>query len=335
VSSQNSGGLAPIAFFVYNRPRHTKRALEALAANTLASESDLFIFSDAPKNEQAEEGVRAVREYIRTVKGFKSVTIREHERNQGLVEYLIPAITELCNRFGRVISAEDDIETSPRFLQFMNDSLEKYKDDERVFSVSAFWPVKAEQGENTAFFLDSCFAWGWGTWKRAWDFYDRDAAGWQELLKNKRLAWDFDIDGKASFTQMLTSLLKDNFNDWSLSWFWIIFREKKLCLYPPYSLTTNIGFDGEGGHFFVPGAGMWYVQNIDLNLAESNGAIRLSAQVELDRKKRSALGDFFYSDVKKRRGFSPRGLFWTFYRPLRRLLRYVPHTFLLKHNFPL
>ncbi|MDR1622628.1 MAG: hypothetical protein LBS00_09665 [Synergistaceae bacterium] len=75
MSRQNSKGLAPIAFFAYRRPEHTKQTLEALAANTLASESDLFIFSDGPRDAQAEEGVRAVREYIRTVKGFKSVTL--------------------------------------------------------------------------------------------------------------------------------------------------------------------------------------------------------------------------------------------------------------------
>jgi hypothetical protein len=335
VSSQNSGGLAPIAFFVYNRPRHTKRALEALAANPLASESDLFIFSDAPKNEQAEEGVRAVREYIHTVKGFKSVTIREHEQNHGLVEFALVGVTELCDRFGRVIAVEDDIVTASRFLQFMNDSLEKYKDDERVFSVCSFWPVKPERGENAAFFLDSYFTWGWGTWKRAWDFYDRSAAGWEELLKNKRLAWDFDMGGKLHCTQVLTSQIKDNFNDWSVPWSWIIFREKKLCLYPPYSLTTNIGFD-VGGHILVPGEGTWYIENVDLNLAEAGNPILFPAEVELDRKKRSALGDFFYSFFRKRGWkFLLRGLFWTFYRPLRRLLLYVPHTFLLKHNFPL
>jgi hypothetical protein len=335
VSSPNSGGLAPIAFFVYNRPRHTKRALEALAANPLASESDLFIFSDAPKNEQAEEGVRAVREYIHTVKGFKSITIREHEQNHGLVESLISGISDLCDRFGRVIVVEDDILTSSCFLQFMNDSLEKYKDNERVFSVSGFWPVKPKRGENRAFFLNNCLIWGLGTWKRAWDLYDRNAAGWEELLKNKRLAWDFDANGRIYFMQMLVSQFKDEFTDWSLPLSWIIYREKKLCLHPPYSLTTNIGFD-TGVHATVPGAGEWHVQNIDLNLAEAGRAILLPEKVELDRKKLSALGNF-YSSVFRKRGwnFLLRGLFWIFYRPLRRLLLYVPHTFLLKHNFPL
>jgi hypothetical protein len=40
--------LAPIALFVYNRPRHTRQLVEVLQKNELAGESDLFIFSDAP-----------------------------------------------------------------------------------------------------------------------------------------------------------------------------------------------------------------------------------------------------------------------------------------------
>jgi hypothetical protein len=328
---QNSKGLAPIAFFVYRRPEHTKQTLEALAANTLASESDLFIFSDGPRNGQAEEGVRAVREYIRTVKGFKSVTIREHEHNQGLAASLISGITEICDRFGRVIVVEDDVLTSSHFLQFMNESLEKYEDNEKVFSISASWFLKPELSDNTAFFLNIFGVWGWATWKRAWDFYDYNAAGWEELIKNKRLGWDYDLDGKTESTAMLLSQVKGNLNTWDVQWNWIIYREQKLCLFPPYALTINIGFDSLGEHTTSPEKGD-FVRNIDLSV---NDTIAFPAHVKLDQAKRAAVGNSHYSDVKKRRGFSLRGLFWTFYRPLRRLLLCIPYGITLKHNFPL
>ena len=40
---------APILLFVYNRPAHTRQALEALSRNTLAAASDLFVYSDAAR----------------------------------------------------------------------------------------------------------------------------------------------------------------------------------------------------------------------------------------------------------------------------------------------
>jgi len=66
---------APIALFVYNRPEHTKKTIEALQKNDLANESNLYIFSDAAKHQEATVQVQAVREYIASINGFKSVTI--------------------------------------------------------------------------------------------------------------------------------------------------------------------------------------------------------------------------------------------------------------------
>ena len=323
--------LAPIAFFVYKRPDHTRQTLEALAANELASESDLFIFSDGPRNEQDEKGVCAVREYISAVSGFKSVNIVAHGKNQGLAKSLIGGITELCDKFGRVIVVEDDVLTSPHFLRFMNDALKQYEDNHEVFSICAFWPLKPELGDDTAFFLNYFAVWGWATWKRAWDFYDYEATGWEELLKNKRMAWDFDFEGRFDFTAMLLSQVQKNINTWDIQWTWVIYREKKLCLFPPHSLSINIGFDSLGEHTTSPEE-RWLVKNIDLGIEKK---IAFPARVELDETKRVLLGKFHYFSIKSRRGFSPRGIFWTFYRPLRRMFLAVPYGIEIKNNIRL
>jgi len=331
MASLHSNSLAPIAFFVYKRPDHTRQTLEALAANKLASESDLFIFSDGPRSEQDEKGVSAVREYIRAVKGFKSVNILEHEKNQGLAKSLIGGITELCDKFGRAIVVEDDVLTSPYFLCFMNDALSQYENSQEIFSICAFWPLKPEIGDNTAFFLNYFAVWGWATWKRAWDFYDYEAAGWEELLKNKRMAWDFDLHGRVDFTAMLLSQVKKGISTWDIQWSWVTYREKKLCLFPPHSLTSNIGFDSLGEHTTSPEE-CWLVENIDLGMEKK---IAFPAQVALDESKRTLLGKFHYFSIKNRRGFSPRGIFWTLYRPLRRMLLAVPYGIEIKNNIRL
>ena len=83
--------LAPIVLFTYNRPWHTRQTIEALQKNELAQESELFIYSDAAKNEEVEEKVCEVRDYIKTVDGFKKVTIIERDRNWGLPNSIIDA----------------------------------------------------------------------------------------------------------------------------------------------------------------------------------------------------------------------------------------------------
>ena len=60
---------APIAVFVYRRLDHTRRALDALAANDGASESDVIIFSDYNKGSlvNVAEMIRMARDAGRTV----------------------------------------------------------------------------------------------------------------------------------------------------------------------------------------------------------------------------------------------------------------------------
>jgi len=167
---------APIVLFVYNRPRHTRQTIEALRKNELAGESDLFIFSDAPKNEEMEEKVKEVREYIKNIDGFKKVTVIEREENRGLAKSIIEGVTKIVKEHGRVIVLEDDIVTSPYFLRFMNDALEFYKGQERVMHISGYvYPIETD-GVDDTYFVKPASCWGWATWGRAWSSFKKDAS---------------------------------------------------------------------------------------------------------------------------------------------------------------
>ena len=111
----NSSPLAPIVLFVYNRLSHTKKTIESLQKNKLAIDSNLFIYSDHAKNKDSEQKVQKVRDYIGGVNGFKSVTIICREKNLGLADSIIDGVTNVVNRYGKIIVLEDDIVTSPFF----------------------------------------------------------------------------------------------------------------------------------------------------------------------------------------------------------------------------
>ncbi len=102
--------ISPIVLFVYNRPWHTKQTVEALQKNELAIKSELFIYSDAPKNKEAEEKVNEVREYIRAINGFKKVTLIERDKNWGLANSIIDGVTKIVNEYGKIIVLEDDLQ---------------------------------------------------------------------------------------------------------------------------------------------------------------------------------------------------------------------------------
>ena len=85
--------LSPICLFTYNRLEETKLTIEALQANFLAKDSDLYIFSDGWKNENARASVLGVREFLKSVKGFKKIDILESDNNKGLAKSIIDGVT--------------------------------------------------------------------------------------------------------------------------------------------------------------------------------------------------------------------------------------------------
>lgn len=238
---------APIALFVYNRAEHTRRTIEALKQNLLAKESELVVFSDAPKTELHADKVREVREYIRQVEGFKSITIVERGVNYGLARSIIDGVTTIVNDHGRVIVLEDDMVTSPYFLTYMNEALEKYADDDRVVSIHGYvYPVEASLPN--AFFLPGADCWGWATWRRGWACFHADGQFLLDELKRRKLVGSFDFNGAFPFSKMLEEQIKGRNDSWAVRWYASAFLAGKMTLYPGRSLVHNIGNDNSGTH---------------------------------------------------------------------------------------
>ena len=151
--------LAPIAFFVYTRPEHTKISLEALKKNYLAKDTTLIIFSEAAKNNDLDKKkVKQVREIIENCDGFKSVIIKKRAKNFGLYKNFTEGITEICDNFGKIIVVEDDNQVTKYFLNYINDGLNMYLNQEKVCSINGwFFPGKNNLENN--FFLRGGDTW--------------------------------------------------------------------------------------------------------------------------------------------------------------------------------
>ena len=233
---------APIIVFAYNRPDHLRRTLDALAKNDLASQSELYIYCDGPKiNAPIEqiERIKANRKVAHAASGFKSVTVIERPKNIGLKANIVGAVTEIVNKYGRLITMEDYIVTSRGFLRFMNEALEIYKDDEQVMHISGYmWPHRWPLPE-TFFFQAPC-PWGWATWKRAWQYYDDDAAKLYHQWENRRD--EFDKFGGDYLSKQLVANYQGTLNTWYVKWHAVVLQNNGLTLYPSRSLVNNEGF---------------------------------------------------------------------------------------------
>lgn len=237
--------LAPILLFVYNRLEHTRNLIDSLLVNHLASESDLFIYSDAEKNRQMAPDVRMVRDYIKNISGFKTVTIIERKQNYGLAQNVIDGVTTILSKYDRVIVLEDDLVVAPHFLDFMNDALELYKDEERVGHIQACDFTKDSSLPET-FLIKWTGSWGWATWDRAWKKFNSDGKYLLSEIQSRNLSFVFDFNGKYGYTRMLRHQVEGKNSSWAIRWNASLFLADMLSLNVGKSLVMNTGFDGSG-----------------------------------------------------------------------------------------
>lgn len=237
---------APIVLFVYNRAHHTAEALTALAANDLASQSDLIIFADGPKKPEHVESVHAVRDLVSEVSGFRSVEVRASEENKGLARSITEGVTEIVNRHGKVIVLEDDIVTSPTFLNYMNEALDYYENNQQVWHVAGWnYPIQL-QTEKDVYFYRLMQCWGWATWADRWQHFDKNVDGMLSAY-DKPMRKRFNIDGYDRIWNQVVASKKGKINTWAVFWYDTIFRCNGLCVCPTQSFVTNVGH-GDGEH---------------------------------------------------------------------------------------
>ena len=241
--------IAPIALFVYARLEHTRKTIEALKSNQGAELSTLFIFADGAKNKFDTPQVLEVRNYLHSITGFAKVIIFESDTNLGLANSVINGVTTVLKIHDRIIIVEDDLVTSPYFLNYMNSALNIYALDDDVASVSGYvYPSIKIPPEDETFFLNYAECWGWGTWSRVWEFFEPNANILLEQIKIQQLEGKFNIDGGLNYMRMLKQQSKGKIDSWAIRFYASTFLRGKLTLFPRQSLVTNIGFDGSGQH---------------------------------------------------------------------------------------
>ncbi len=237
--------LAPIVLFVYNRLDHVELTIDSLKKNLLASESILYIYSDAPKTPQDSEAVKLVRSFIREISGFKEVIIKESKVNRGLAKSIVKGVGEVVNKYGTVIVLEDDIVTSPYFLDYMNKSLNLYNGSDRVQAISGCnYPADLSGLDESTYFLRIPLCWGWATWKDKWDLFEKNDKIIKSFSRENKKILNFNFN--YNYFRQAENNLSGKLDTWFIFWYMAGVNNGLLTLFPKTSLVNNIGHDASG-----------------------------------------------------------------------------------------
>lgn len=289
--------LAPIILFVYNRPEHTRRTVEALAKNDMAKDSELYIYCDGPKENASIETlqkIREAREYVSTISGFKDIHIVCQPKNKGLDPSEIDAVTEIVNRYGKVIVVEDDLITHRYFLRFMNEALNFYEYDKRIYTVSGYTDAIEfpESYQDDVFASYRCESWGWGTWADRWAQNDWNEQHYRIVQHpTRRQIRRFNRAGE-DFYPMLLDKVHGRTDAWDIRWGHTLYLHDGLCVRPIRSLLYNIGFDGTGVHSGNMTQECVLAQTAALYDSDAY-MIKLVSHINIDRSIQKAINRFF------------------------------------------
>lgn len=247
--------LAPIIVFAYDRPEHLRRTLGALVKNVFAGESELYIFCDGPKSDATDERklhIKQTREVAHATKGFKAMHFIEANANKGLANSIIGGVSDVINKHGRVIVLEDDLLTSPYFLKYMNEGLERYDSRKAVFTICANRPPVNKMQIPSDYVYDvfvsqRAMSTGWATWADRWEQVDWSMGYLPSLLKDPNQIDALNRSGK-DMLYMLQLQRDHKIDSWAVQYGYAHFANHAVAIMPCIPYIDNIGFDGTGIH---------------------------------------------------------------------------------------
>lgn len=292
---------APIVIFVYNRADHFIEVYNALSACKEAKNSELFIFSDGAKNQAGKEKVNEVRAAVAAIKDagdFKSVTVTESPVNKGLAASVISGVTEIVNKYGKVIVVEDDCVVSPYFLNYINNALNFYENDKNIGCLSGYTPMidLPDDYKNDVFAAYRSCSCTWATWKDRWEGVDWELKNIKDFYNSPKIIRRLNSNGSDRFIRLYRQT-KGNGSSWSVRFGAHLVKNNLLTVYPRFSYITNIGCDESGVHSKSDDAEK---MRVDLSKAIKNPVltdVEIDSRIQKILKKHYSYG--FVSEVKK------------------------------------
>lgn len=248
-SEKSTHDLAPILVSVYDRRWHLEQCIEALKRNDLAKDSILYVVSDGSAKPEHDAAVAEVREFINQITGFMEVRPILREKNLGMLGSIVGALELVLGMHGRSICMEDDIVCSRSYLEYMNNCLNAYADDRRIFAVSAysFPDFQIPKCYPHQVYLWSRFCpWGYAIWSDRWESVNLDVSVYSSLISDKAAVKRFYKITPDSGLIEDDRLGRVHAGDMRLCVH--MFLSDLYVVYPVKSLTRNIGLDGSGVH---------------------------------------------------------------------------------------
>lgn len=242
----------PILIVAWNRPTHARTVIEAVRA---ARPDSIFLAVDGPDELARPEDSSRIEQTIKSLESAIDwpceVNRRYSEMNAGCRRGVASAIDWFFGAVESGIILEDDCVPSPAFFPYCARLLEKYKHDEQIMCISGDNSAHVQPSDGSDYsFVRYPQIWGWATWRRAWERYDRDLARYSSARQDGR--WESlvpDSLERQTLERIFDRLVDEGRPDtWDYQWVATMLLDQGLSIHPSANLITNIGFGPDATH---------------------------------------------------------------------------------------
>ena len=166
-----------VVVFLYRRPALVRELLLILREQ---KPERIWLVADGPKNGAekllCEEARREAEGAITWPCEIRRVYA---ERNLGLKQRIETGLDAVFAQEEQALILEEDCHPTPDFFPFCETLLEKYRNEPMVGAISGncFLPMGINMTTDYSFSRYP-HIWGWATWARAWNKYDRKSWAW-------------------------------------------------------------------------------------------------------------------------------------------------------------
>ena len=225
----------------FSRPNIAKQVFEKIR---YARPLKLFLFVDGarPNRPGEEEKVRQCQAFKDMVDWECDLKVNFPKKNMGCKYGIASAIAWAFEHTDELIILEEDCVPDVSFFRFCRELLDKYRDDNRVFSISGSNHNWTEPFDESYGFTRKFPGWGWATWKRAWKHYDITMKLWPKLKQDKYFKNIFRKHDRLYLENEFQMTYAEKIITWDYEWWISCLENHALHIVPRVNLVRNIGF---------------------------------------------------------------------------------------------
>lgn len=214
----------------------------------------LFIQSDGGRTPEECAAIKKNREmYEQEIDWECTVHKIFSEENLGMYKMGAIADDVIWSHTDRCIFLEDDCIPSVSFFKYCETLLEKYKDDERIELICGMNSLeKCEEVEADYFFSKGGSIWGFATWKRVYDHFDRDKNYVKDKYVFEKLKNNTKGYNPKFYKQIIGYAENDTFNG-HIPWYEFymaldLYANNRLNIIPKYNMISCFGCTDNSAH---------------------------------------------------------------------------------------